>query len=436
MKSAVFIAAVLAFVALGPARAQNVATLKVVKGATVWFVEDHTVPMIAIEVSLPAGSAYDPPGKAGLADFAGDMLDEGAANLDSKAFHEALADRAIELSVTADRDYLDVTLRCQTAAANDAFRLLGLALQRPRFDSDAIARVRAQMLADIQDEDTEPGSVATKAFYAAYFGSHPYGHSPKGTAQGLNAVNQADLRNFARTHWVRSGLKIAVSGDASAALISRLIAAAFAPLPASTSALPPPFHPAKPATLYVNVDTQQPNAVFGLPDVARFDPHYMAAYLANDILGGNFSSRLTEEIRVKLGLTYDISTDVEVYHRASLITGQVATRRDSMRKTLAALRDVLKRFSNSGPTQQELDDAKSYVTGSFPLAFASNMGIVSQLAQFQQEGLPSSYLERRNSLVEAVTLDDVRKAARSLFDPSRLVVVVAGTLPNDHGAKQ
>jgi len=390
--------------------------------------------MLAMELSLPAGSAYDPPGKFGLASFAGAMLDEGAGNLDSKVFHNALANRAINLSVTAERDDLTIALICQTADAKEAFRLLGLALRHVRFDAEAIGRVRAQMLQNIQEQDEDPENIAEKAFAAAYFAGHPYAHSPDGDAAGVNAINVDDLRNFARSHWVRGGLKIALSGDTNAQTASALIASAFSGLPESSPpAVPPVTHTGKPAVTVVDLDVPQPNAVFGLKGVPRSDPDYVPSYVANYILGGaDFSSRLTDEVRVRRGLTYDVSTDVDAFRRASVIVGKVATRRDSIRQSVAIIRDAFKKFSASGATDQELADAKTYLTGSFPLSFASNASIASQLGSFQQQGLGPDYIAKRNSLINAVTLDDIRRVAKRLFDPANLIVVIAGTPAEAH----
>jgi zinc protease len=427
-----------AFLALAlagaPAGAATVRTLNTLKGAAVWLVEDHTVPMLAMEVSLPAGSAYDPIGKSGLAGFAGSMLDEGAGNLDSKAFHNALANRAINLSVTAERDDLTIALVCQSGDAKEAFRLLGLALRHPRFDAEAIGRVRAQLLQNIQEEDEDPEDVAAKAFAAAYFAGHPYAHSPGGDAAGVGTINVDDLKTFARTHWVRGGLKVALSGDTNPQAASALIASAFSGLPGSAPpAIPPVARIGKPAVTVVNLDVPQPNAVFGLRGVPRSDPDYVASYVANYILGGaDFSSRLTDEVRVRRGLTYDVSTDVYAFRHASVIEGKVATRRDSIRQSVAIIRDVFKKFSVAGATDQELADAKTYLTGSFPLSFASNANIAAQLSSFQEQGLGPDYIAKRNALINAVTRDDIRRVAKRLFDPSNLIVVIAGTPTDVH----
>ena len=421
--------------ALAPASAASVKTLNAVKGAQVWFAEDHTVPMIVLTASLPAGSAYDPSAKAGLAALAAYLLDEGAGNLDSAAFHTALANRAIQLGVSPGRDFNTVSLAVLSSDAKEAFRLLGLALSRPRFDAEAVNRVRAQMLQSLEEETSDPVSVAEKNLYSFYFGAYAYGHPPKGGTRGLSAIAPDDLRTFARTHWVRGGLRIAIAGDTSAAAAAALLRLAFGSLP--EQAPPPPPAPARvgaPGLHIVGMDVPQPVAIFALPGLLRRDPDFLAGYVANYILGGGgFASRLTKEVREKRGLTYDISTDLVPYREAGLLLGAVAAKKDSMRQTIAVVRQTMRKFAADGPTQQELDDAKTYLNGSFPLAFASDAGLSAQLNYFQQLGLGIDYLDKRAGLIDAITLGDVRRAARRLCDPSKLTIVVAGSLPEENG---
>jgi zinc protease len=188
-------------------------------------------------------------------------------------------------------------------------------------------------------------------------------------------------------------------------------------------------HTGPPALIAVAMDVPQPTAVFGLPGMLRADKDYLAGYVANHIVGGgDFSSRLTHEVREKRGLTYGVSQTFGDFRLAGYVIGQVATRRDSMSQSLEVIRSVLADYAAHGPTEAELKDAKTYLTGSYPLAFASNAGIASQLNAFQRAGLPIDYVTTRNSRINALTLADVRRAAR-LFDPKRQIVVVAGTLP-------
>jgi zinc protease len=430
MRTRFLIACVLALLAPLSASAFGAKQVNVAKGTDVWFAEDHTLPMIALVAAFPAGSVYDPQGRNGLASFAGSMLDEGAGKLDSKTFHTELADKAIQLSVDTDRDWMIVTLVTLSANAKDAMRLLGMALAHPRFDADALERVRAQMLQNLNELEEDPSQVAARDFQLVFFGPHPYAHPTDGDRPGLTAIKQADIRNFAAGHWVRNGLKIAVAGDIDATTLTGLIKTTFGPLRAS---LPPPpprsMRQGAPGLHVFAMDVPQPNAVFALPGLLRSDKDFLPAYVANYVLGGGgFSSRLTAEVREKRGLTYDIATYVTSLRHAGLIEGTVATRSDAMTQTLAAVKDTMAKFAAEGPTEQELADAKTYLTGAFPLAFSSNAGTASQLSVFQRSGLPIGYVSKRNAMIDAVTLDDVKRVARKWFDPKRLTIVVAGTI--------
>jgi zinc protease len=414
----------------GTAQAVDVKGLAAPKGEQIWFVEDHTLPLIAMTVALPAGSAYDPAAKPGLAAFAASLLDEGAGKLNSTQYQTALSNRAIRLSVTPERDWLVISLVTLTDNAKDAFQLLGLALSRPRFDADAINRVRAQTLSGLAQEEEDPPTVAAKGFYRAFFHDHPYGHPIDGTPQSVAAIGAGDLKSFAVTHWVRDNVKIAVSGDVDEKTLAGLLNAAFGVLPVRPAPqLPPVGRLGQPGVQIIAMPVPQPTAVFALPGLLRSDPDFLPGYVANYILGGGgFSSRLMGEVREKRGLTYDVDTSLEAYRKAGVVVGQVATRADGMRQTIDVIRQTFADYAANGPTEKELADAKTYLTGSFPLAFSSNVGIAAQLNTFQRAGLPVDYVQKRNALIDAVTADDVKRVAGRLFNPAKLTIVVGGSL--------
>ncbi len=419
----------LTLLAAAPLSAAEVRNIDLGKKAQVWFAEDHTVPIIAFNISLPAGSAYDPAGKAGLASFAASMLDEGAGQMDSKAFHEALANRAISFSARAERDYLVISISTLKEHAPEAMRLLQLALTRPRFDSDALQKVRAQIIQSLQQDQAEPPRVAARAFARSFFGDHAYAHPVNGEIGSISSVTAADMKDFARRHWVTSGLKVAVAGDITAPVLAKLLGSTFLPVSnVDPPALPNVGRLGRPGVHVIPLPVPQPTAIFGLPGIMRHDPDFIPGYVANYILGGgDFSSRLMEEIRVKRGLTYGISTSLTAYSKAAVMQGSVATRANAIRQTVQVVKDTLANFAKNGPTQQELDDAKTYLTGSFPLAFASNSGTAAQLGAFLRQNLDIGYVTRRNSLIQAVTLADVKRVAQRLFDPARLTVVIGGS---------
>jgi len=417
------------FALIPAAHAADVKSIDLGKNVEVWFSENHTVPIIALDISLPAGSGYDPAGKEGLASFAASLIDEGAGNMDSRAFHDALADHAIQFRANADRDNLIISIVTLRENAALAMHLLQIALTHPRFDAEAVTRVRAQMVQAIQEGNTRPPTLARRVFAKKFFNGHPYGHSADGDVKSLSAITAEDLRNFVKGHWVKAGLLIAVAGDITQPAAQKLLAETFQPLSgAAPSPIPDVGKLGNPGVHVLEMPVPQPTIMFGLPGIMRADPDFIPGYVANYILGGGgFSSRLTEEVRVKRGLTYGITTSLTSYRKASVMMGSVATRADAVRLTTQVVRDTLGDFAANGPTESELDDAKTFLTGSFPLAFASNAGIASQLGTFQRQGLDIGYVARRNALIQAVTLDDVKRVSKRLFDPTRLTVVVAGT---------
>jgi zinc protease len=291
---------------LSSALALNAKNLPAPKGEQVWFEQDHTLPMIAMVAAIPAGSGYDPVAKPGLAAFAADLLDEGAGKLNSQAFHNALSNRAIRLSVSVQRDYMIVQLVTLTENAKDAFQLLGLALAHPRFEAEAINRVRAQILSGLQQEDEDPSNVAGKGFFRAYFHDHPYAHSVSGDEKSVTSIQAGDLKAFAATHWVQPGLVVSVSGDVNEAALQPLLNSAFGTMPNRA----PPYlrnvgRAGQPGVIVIAMQVPQSVAVFGLPGMLRNDRDFIPGYVANYILGGGgFASRLTTEVRVKRGLTY------------------------------------------------------------------------------------------------------------------------------------
>lgn len=425
-----FFAALLALLLLQPALAAKVKPVDAVPGLVVWHSEDHAVPVVALSASFPAGAMYDPAGKSGMAAFAAYLLNEGAGGMGAAAYQNELALKGIKLEVLPGRDTMVVRLTALSSNVREAFHLLGLALNKPRFDVDAVTRVRLQMMQSLDLGREEPYTVAERGFHALYFGPYTYGRPVDGDTRGLASISAGELRAFAKSHWVRGNLKIAVAGDITAAALAPLIRDAFGALPDTTPALPPPpIRPGAPGLHILPMDVPQPAVMFGVPGLLRSDRDFIAGMIANYILGGAGSgSRLTRELRENRGLTYDIATDLVPYRRAGLVIGTVQTRRSAVRQTLALVRETIRKFAADGPTADELTAAKQYLNGSFPLAFTSNADIAAQLNTFQELGLPIDYIDRRAALIDAVSLDDVRRAAKRLYDPDKLTVVVAGSV--------
>jgi zinc protease len=425
-----FLAAAL-FVLFLPVAAQAI-TVRTVAGPTgveTWLSEEHALPMIAVNISFPAGSAYDPADKPGLANMTASLIDEGAGDLASDAFKQALESRGIRFSAQADRDYIEVTLTTLKENADEAFRLAALAFAHPRFDPEAVERVRAAILASLKQEDEDPSRTAVKAWYATYFGAHPYGRPPQGTPAGIAAIKADDIKVFAADHFVRGGVKVAVSGDINEVQLKKYLQQLFTSLPAKTvpvAAKPASF--GNPGTRTVVRNEAAPVAIFGFLGPMRADPDFIPAFVTNYIFGGgSFSARLMDEVRDKRGLTYGISTQLNDFRASSIIVGSVQSDKAKILTALDVTKSEMTRFAKDGATQKELDDAKTYLTGSFPLGLDSDAKIARALNGYQRSGLPADYVVKRNGLIQAVTLAQVNAMAKKYYDPAKLVVLIAGT---------
>jgi zinc protease len=425
-----FAAAFFALLALHPALAAKVKPVDAVPGAVLWYSEDHTMPVVALSASFPAGAVYDPSGKTGMAAFAAWCLNEGAGPMDAESYQAALAMRGIRLEMLPGRDTLTIRLTTLSVHAKEAFRLLGLALNKPRFDYDAVTRIRLQMMQSLDLGREDPATVAERGFHSLYFGPYTYGRPVDGDTRALASISASELRAFAKTHWVKAGLKIAVAGDIGEAALIALVRSTFGGL-ADTAPPPPPapIRPGAPGLHVLPMEVPQPAVVFGQAGLKRSDRDFIAGMIANYILGGaGAGSRLTRELREERGLTYDIATDLIPYRQAGVLMGTVQTRKSAVRRSIAVVRETMRIFAADGPTAEELADAKRYLNGSFPLSFTSNADIAAQLNAFQDLGLPLDYLDRRAQSIDAVTLADIRRVAKRLFDPAKLTVVVAGSL--------
>lgn len=420
--------AVLASAAFPAAGAVDV---KRVRGGDVeaWLVEDHSNPLIAVRIAFRGGAAADPTGKEGLARMTAGLLDEGAGELDSQGFQKRLNDLAIELSFSAGLDTLSGDLRTLTENKEKAFDLLRLALQQPRFDAEPLARVRNQLQATIRRQAEDPSAVASKEFFSTLFPAHPYGRPLNGTMESLDAIDAQDLRGFVDRRIARDALVIGVVGDITAEQLAPLLEATFADLPAAAAPLAvAQATPADGGAVRVeNKPVAQSAIIFGHRGPQRDDPDYYAATVVNHLLGGGgFTSRLYEEVREKRGLVYSVSTSLYPLDHAGLIVGSAATANERAAETVQVVRDQWARLAQGAITAPQLEDAKTFLTGSFPLRLTSSSEIAGILVGMQLDNLGIDYLDRRNALIEAVTLQDAARAAREILDPAKLTFVIAG----------
>ena len=427
MRSLLCVFALLSFMA----RAEAIDIQEVVSpgGIKAWLVEDTTVPLIAMEFSFQSGGASDPAGKDGLTNFLTGMLDEGAGGMDSAAFQAKRDELAFKMSFDAGRDYFEGSFQTLARNRDESFRLLKLAITSPRFDAEPLERVRQQFLVGAQADQEDPDKIVSRAWMTAALGGHPYTREVNGTAASIAAISAADLAAVHKRIFTRKTLQIAVVGAVDAGTLARLLDETFGALPENGQQTSIPLAQLLPGPSVKIIDRDIPQSIimFGHGGILRGDPEFFPAFIMTEILGGGgFGSRFTEEIREKRGLTYGVGSSLVPLERAGLFMGTLGTRNEKAGEALALVKDVLRRMAEEGPSQQELDEAKTYLTGSYALRFDSNSKIAGQLLGIQQQNLGIDYVNRRNGLIEAVTLDQVKAQAKRLLHPDQLIVTVVG----------
>jgi zinc protease len=397
-------------------------------GIEAWLVREQSVPLVALNYAFDGGSSQDDAEKSGTANLTADMLDEGAGDIDSKTFHERLESHAIELSFQVGRDDFHGSLRTLNENREEAFDLLRLALSAPRFDADAIERVRGQELSGLRRNTTSPNDIASRTWWQTAFPAHPYGLESRGSLETVPRIGAADMRDYVRRVLARNGLKISIVGDLDAKAAGELIDRAFAGLPAKNDLKP--VADIKPHGLgrriVIPLDVPQAVVTFGGPGLARHDPDFMAGYVVNHILGGGtFSSRLYKEVREKRGLAYGVSDNLLWLEHTALVMGGTATRADRTGDALTIIEHEIKRMADEGPTAEELAAAKSFLKGTYALSLDTSSKIAAQLTQLQIDHLGIDYIDRRGVMIDAVTLDDAKRVAKRIYG-SGLLVTVAG----------
>lgn len=397
-------------------------------GIKAWLVQDHRNPVLALDFSFGGGESSDPEGKEGRARMVSALLDEGAAELDSEAFQKALADNSITLRFDSRSDRFSGQLFTLTETRDKAVDLLRVALTEPRFDTEPVERVRAQISASLRRDLQDPRTIAGRTWWATSFPDHPYGRSGDGTLESVAAITTEDLRAFADAVLAREDLIVGAVGDISAEELGTLLDAAFGALPQASGA--PEVADAYPEhtgeTIVVDLEIPQSVVVFGQPGIDQEDPDWFTANLLNRVMAGGFGSRLMEEIREKRGLVYGVWAYLLPLDHAPLVMGGLASQNARVAEAVDLVRQEWERMAEAGPTEAELDDARTYILGSFPLSLTDSPGIASLLVGLQENERPIDYLERLHEIYGGITLEDARRVAARLYRAGELTVVVAG----------
>ncbi|MEL6478584.1 MAG: pitrilysin family protein [Pseudomonadota bacterium] len=411
-----------------PAKAVDIQEVTTPGGITYWLVEEPSIPIVSLEISFMGGARLNPEGKEGLANMLTALLDEGAGDLDSVAFANTRDDLSARFGFGSGRDAVTVSAQMLVETMEPAAALLASALTAPRFDAPAVERVRAQILSGLAEDETDPQAIAGKAWSAAAFPGHPYGRPESGTTDSVSSLTAEDLRTALPSLINRANATVAIVGAVSPAQASALIDTVLEGVAEGTGFDRPWRKVAPPPGVeIIDFDVPQSTAIFGHAGLKRTDPDFIPAFVMNYILGGgSFNSRLTDEVREKRGLAYSVYAYMSVRDEAGLYLGSVQTSNEGMAESIEVIRAEWAKMAETGLTQDDLDKAKKYLTGAFPLRFDSNAKIASYLVFMQEEDLGIDYLDERNALIEAVTLEAANAAASRVLDPDALSITIVG----------
>ncbi|MGZ9809242.1 M16 family metallopeptidase [Pseudoroseicyclus sp. H15] len=428
MIRSLFTAAILALSAPAAWAEVDIQTLTTPGGIDLWLVEEHALPFVALEIRARGGASLDPEGKRGAANLMTGLIEEGSGDMDAAAFQEAREGLAADFRFSVYDDSLSISAKMLTENRDEAVALLHQALTEPRFDEDAIERVRAQVLAGIDSGLRRPGTLASQRFFANAFPDAAYGSDSDGTVESVSALTRDDLVQSFNDLLVTDRIYVGAVGDITAEEATALVDSLLEGVPASGPELADHVEFAAPGGVdLVDFATPQSIAIFGHQGINWDDPDYFAAAVLNQIIGGDgFDTRLMQELREKRGLTYGVGTSLYVFDNAEAIVGFFSSDNATMGEAVQVVKDVWADVAENGVTAEELEAAKTYMTGEYPLRFDGNDEIARIMVGMQMIDLPPDYVVNRNTYIDAVTLEDINRVAARLLQPDDLYFVVAG----------
>ncbi|MCA0929529.1 M16 family metallopeptidase [Ruegeria profundi] len=397
-------------------------------GITAWLVEDHSIPFTALELRFRGGTSLDDPDKRGAVYLMSGLIEEGAGDMDARTYARELEALAASFQYDASDDSVSISAQFLTENRDEVIDLLRTTIHEPRFDEDAVERVKAQILSGLRSDQTDPNDIAGRNFARMAYGDHPYGSEGKGSIESVGALTRDDVVTAYDSVFAKDRLYVGAVGDITAEELGALLDTLLADLPETGKPIPERAEVNIPGGVsVVEFDTPQSVALFGHAGIDRDDPDFFAAFILNHILGGGgFESRLMQEVREKRGLTYGIATYLVPKDLASVYLGSVSSSNDRIAEAVEVIRAEWARAATEGVTQKELDDAKTYLTGAYPLRFDGNGRIAGIMVGMQMENLPIDYIATRNDKVNAVTLEEVNRVASELLNPEGLHFTIVG----------
>ena len=406
----------------------NIQYWELSNGARIYFIENHDLPIVDINVDFRAGSVKDTKQKSGLASLTNHMMVLGSGGVNEEDLANQFIDLGAQLNSSFDQDKSGFSVRTLTEKRSEAIDLLTLVLHKPNFDKDILEREKKRYIASISQSETMPGSIASKAFNKALYGEHPYGLSSSGEVETIRKISKKDLNNFYKNNYFSNELSIVIVGDISrkeAEELGNKISSGFTQ---SKIASPIPLvkevkgqditisHPAKQAHLY-----------YGAPIIKRGDPDFLTLYLGNYILGGGgFVSRLTQVIREDRGLAYSVYSYFMPFIEKGPFQIGVQTKKNQVDQAKKLIEKTVAEFIKDGPTSDELKRAKDFMIGGFPLKLDSNKSILEYVSMMAFYKYPLDYLDTFTKKIDKISAEEIKSAFQRRVDMSKFSTVIVG----------
>ncbi|MGH7874304.1 MAG: M16 family metallopeptidase [Candidatus Binatia bacterium] len=391
--------------------------------------EQRALPIVSIELLIEAGSRYEPANQVGLANLTARLLTYGTARRSAVQINETLDFIGASLEAACGADTAAISMTILKKDLGSGLDLLAEILTSSIFPAAEIDRQKQAVVASIRAQQEDPGAVAQKTFVAALFPGSPYGRPVEGTEASVKALQQKTLKEFFARHYRPNRSILSVVGDVSEQEITDALDRAFRGW-RKGEANAPLLIPSKVGgaqTLRVNKDLTQANIVLGHAGVPRNHPDYYAIQVMNYILGGGgFASRAMDSIRNERGLAYSVYSFFGAEKSYGYFEFVMQTKNETAQEAVRLAREEIRRMREQPVTEQELSDAKDYLTGSFPLRFDTNRKVASFLAQVEFFRLGLDYPDRYHDLVSKVSQADVQRVATLYLQPEKIVTVIVG----------
>jgi zinc protease len=424
--------ALIAFAEQGSAAELTPSKITTANGMTVVVLEQHFLPIVEIHALIKAGSAHDPPEKAGLANLTASLLDEGTASRSSKQLAEQIDFVGGSLEVKAGEDFTTASARTLKKDVELGFTLLADILLHPAFPKQEFERVRTQILGEIVSDNDDPGHVAMKAFNQLVYSHHPYRWPVNGTDDTLSKITLADVQNFYAKEYLPNQTILTVVGDITMEQATALVQTHFGSWKKGTPqtrSIKKPAMIEKKTVQLIEKDLTQSTIMLGHGGISRTNPDFYAVTVMNHILGaGGFSSRLMDSIRDKQGLAYGIMSHYDARAMPGSFWINLQTKTETTNQAIAGVLAEIKGLREAPVTDQELAEAKSFLMGSFPLRLDSTAKLAGVLAQVEFFGLGFEYFSQYPKWIERVTKEDVQRVAKQYLNPQHYALVVVGNL--------